>query len=148
MSYNEYVGEKLNALLQKNIEAKQGFLKAAEKMENPAIQSFFNNKARERKDFARQLEAYLNQLNIESKEEDSIKSKVHRTWMDIRTLVSSDQEEAVLEEVIRGENAILEKYREILDNESVPSTTRNFLNAQMNKIETGLEIVEKMEAVR
>ncbi len=148
MSFNNTVGEKLNALLQKNIEAREGFHKAAEKMENPAIQSFFNNKSRERNTFAHQLESHINQFNVETEDDDGLKAKAHRTWMDIKTMLASDQEEAVLEEVIRGEKAIIEQYEEVLEDTAMPLPTRNLVTTQLNTIKSGMEIVEKMEATR
>jgi uncharacterized protein (TIGR02284 family) len=148
MSYTKNVSDKLNILLKKNIEAEQGFIDAAEKMENPAIKSFFNNKSKERGLFAFQIKSQIIQMNEEFKDEDGLKAKAHRTWMEVKSLLTTDKEEAVLEEVIRGEKYLVSEYEEVLKDVTMPLSIRNMLTVQLNKIKSGLEIVEKMEAVR
>ena len=68
-------------------------------------------------------------------------------WMDIKGFLSLDSEESMLEEAIRGEKAAVEEYQEIINDTSLPSSTRDILVSQKNKIENGLQNIKSLENI-
>lgn len=101
-TYTEEVGEKLNDLLERTFDAQKGFKKAAANTEHRGLKSYFESKAQQRYDFGHELKTEIISFDQKVDKGDSFAGKAHRTWMDIKALFASDNEEAMLEEAIRG----------------------------------------------
>jgi len=125
MKYTEKISNKLNELLEKNYDAEKGYLNAAENVESPKLKIFFKNRASERSQFAKELRTEILVHGQIPEDDGSFKGTMHRNWMTLKSLFSSNDEEAILEEAIRGEKANLEEYKEILlDDVFAPSTKK------------------------
>jgi uncharacterized protein (TIGR02284 family) len=106
--------DKLQELVQINIDAHDGFEYAASKLENMTIASFFEQMAAERRAQADEL-AGLVQFNGETPDRSgSFAAAFHRTWMGIRDSVAGSSDYAVLAEAERGEDSIKAAYEEAL----------------------------------
>lgn len=146
-TYTEEIGNKLNAILAKTYDAEKGFKKAAENIENPSLKNYFNSKAEERYTFGHELKTEIRSYNQEVDKGGSVAGTAHRAWMDIKALFSLDDEESMLEEAIRGEKAAIDEYQEVINETSLPSSTRAVLEAQKNKIENGLKNIKTLENI-
>lgn len=144
-TYTEKVGEKLNDILEKTYDAEKGFKKAAENTENVALKSYFENKAKQRYDFGHALKSEITSFGQKVEKGDSFTSKAHRAWMDVKSMFSSDDAEAMLEEAIRGEKAAIKEYDEVLKDTSLPSSTSSVLRSQKVAIENGLSNIKTLE---
>ena len=144
-TYTEEVGEKLNDLLEKTYDAEKGFKKAAEHVDNPALKSYFKGKAQQRYDFGHALKSEIKSFGQEFDKGGSLTGKAHRTWMDVKALFSSDDEEAMLEEAIRGEKSAVEEYDDIISDSSLPSSISTLLKNQKQAIENGLSTIKTLE---
>ena len=146
-TYTEEIGNKLNDLLERTYDAEKGFKKAAENIENQSLKNYFKSKAQERYSFGHELKEEIRSFNQEVDKGGSLKGSAHRTWMDIKALLSLDDEESMLEEAIRGEKTAIENYNDVLKETSLPSSTRALLESQKNKIENGLNKIESLENI-
>ncbi|MGB7395411.1 MAG: PA2169 family four-helix-bundle protein [Pricia sp.] len=144
-TYTETVGKKLNELLESTYDAERGFKKAAENVDAGNLKGYFERKAQERYDFGHALKAEIRQFGQEVDKGDSIKGKAHRSWMDLKDLFSSDDEEAMLEEAQRGEESAVEDYDDILSETNLPASTENLLKTQRNQIMEGLNKIKSLE---
>ena len=144
-TYTENVGNKLNDLLEKTYDAEKGFKKAAENTDNKLLKQFFSRKAQERYDFGHALKHEITSFGQEVDKGDSFTSKAHRAWMDVKAMFSSDNEEAMLEEAIRGEKAAVEEYEEVLKETTLPPSTETLLTKQKQTIEQTLSTVKRLE---
>ncbi|TXD85202.1 PA2169 family four-helix-bundle protein [Subsaximicrobium wynnwilliamsii] len=147
-TYTEEVGKKLNELLEKTYDAEKGFKNAAEQIEHPALKSYFNQKAQERYNFGHELKTEIKSFGQEVDKGGSLTGSAHRAWMNVKALFSGDNEESMLEEAITGEKASVEEYNEVLQETSLPSSTRSILNSQKQTIETGLSNIKNLEDLR
>lgn len=146
--FSESTENKFNDLLEKAYDAEKGFEKASENVESTRLKSFFNQKAIERRNFIQELRAELVANGLEITENDgSIAGTLHRAWMDVKALFSTDNEESMLEEVRNGEKAALEDYDDILEDENLPPTTVNVLRKQRNAIESSYRKANYLEDV-
>ncbi|MBT8290907.1 MAG: PA2169 family four-helix-bundle protein, partial [Muriicola sp.] len=59
MKYSEKISNKLNDLLILTYDAKRGYSLAAEKVENPAVKSFLEDKANQRFNFGQELKSEI-----------------------------------------------------------------------------------------
>ncbi|PKV50212.1 uncharacterized protein (TIGR02284 family) [Aquimarina sp. MAR_2010_214] len=147
-TYTEEVGNKLNNLLEKTYDAEKGFKKASENVNHSSLKNYFNQKAQQRYDFGHELKTEIKSFGQEIEKGGSITGNLHRTWMDIKSLVSGDNEEAMLEEAIRGEEASIKEYNEVLSETSLPPSTQVVLTTQKNKIVSGLSGIRTLEDLK
>ena len=109
MKFTEKMSNKLNELLEKNYDAEKGYKKAAENVENTQLKNFFNEQAQKRYDFGHEIKSEIKNYGETPDKGGSTTGAMHRTWMDIETAFSSNNEETILEEVQKGEKAVIEK---------------------------------------
>ena len=147
-TYTENVGKKLNELLEKTYDAEKGFKKAAENVEHTALKTYFNQKAQERYNFGHELKSEIKAFNQDVDKGGSLTGKAHRAWMDVKSLFSSDDEESMLEEAIRGEKSAIEEYNDVLSETTLPTSTKTLLTSQKSTIENGLSNINTLEDLR
>ena len=141
-TYTEQVGNKLNNLLEKTYDAEKGFKKAAENVENNSLKSYFNQKAQERYEFGHELKGEIKSFNQDVDKGGSLVGDAHRAWMDVKKIFSSDNEESMLEEAIRGEKSSVEEYNEVLNETSLPLSTKNVLENKKQPLKMGYLILK------
>lgn len=143
--YTDKLGNKLNDLLEKTYDAEKGFKKAAENAKHAGLQSYFSNKAQERYNFGHQLKSELRNFGQEPDKGGSVAGAAHRTWMEVKSWFSADDDESMLEEAIRGEKASVDEYQEVLNETALPNTTKQLLESQKNSIQQGLFNIKRLE---
>jgi len=147
-TYSEKVGNKVNSLLERTVDANKGYEKAAENVENIALKGYFKKKATERGMFTDQLKSVLRTYNQGAKKEDgSIVGSAHRAWMDLKSTFTSEDSEAMLEETIRGEEKAVEDYQDILAETSLTPKTKEIIEGQLSIIKSSLSTVKKLEDI-
>ncbi|WP_081210650.1 ferritin-like domain-containing protein [Salegentibacter sediminis] len=144
MKYPEKIAEKLNRLLEKNIDAEKGYRFASENVKDPQLKAFFTERAEERYDFIHRLKSEIRNFGEMPKEKSSLTGDMHRTWMNLKTTLSTNKAEPALEEAVRGEKIAIEEYKEILDDPEVPASTANILLKQKNDIVAALNKVKSL----
>ncbi|WP_179351981.1 ferritin-like domain-containing protein [Winogradskyella vidalii] len=147
-TYTAEVGNKLNDLLEKNYDAEKGYTKAAENVNHSGLKNFFNRKAEQRRVFGHDLKSEIKSFGQEVDKGGSVTGSAHRTWMDMKSWLSQDNEESMLEEAIRGEKTTVNEYSEVLKETSLPSSTKSILMSQKNNIETDLAEVKSLESLK
>ncbi|MDN3492347.1 ferritin-like domain-containing protein [Winogradskyella bathintestinalis] len=147
-TYTKEVGNKLNGLLEKNYDAEKGYHKAAENTDHTGLKSFFNRKAEQRRTFGYDLKSEIKSFGQEVDKGGSLTGSAHRAWMDVKALFSSDDAESMLEEAIRGEKASVDEYNDVINDTSLPSSTKSILMSQKNHIETDLSNIKSLENLK
>ncbi len=145
MKYTEEVSERLNDLLEKNYDTEKNYKFAAENTKNPELRAFFNERAQERYDFGHELKSEIRNYGESPDKGSSFSGDLQRTWMNLKTNLSSNKEEALLEESARGEKAAVEEYNEVLKDKNLPPTTESILRNQRDAITAALNKVRSME---
>ena len=138
MKYTEKISNKLNELLEKNYDAEKGYLSSAENVDNTRLKIFFKTRASERSQFAKELRTEILSYGQIPEDSGSFQGTMHRNWMSLKSLFSANDEEAILEEALRGERASLEEYAEILKYEDFAPSTQKMLEEQHQKIQAAI----------
>ncbi len=142
---NKEMQDSLQELLQKNYDAEKGFKQVLEKAENPQLKSWMKKQAVQRSHFATEIDGELRKLNVEPKESGSVSGSAHRVWIDVKTALSMDKDESILEECIRGEKASVSEYEETLNNSYWTPNVKSMLTEQKNKVQASLSTVKRLE---
>jgi uncharacterized protein (TIGR02284 family) len=137
--------DNLQGLLEKNYDAEKGFAKAMQNAKNENLKNFLKQQAAQHNRFANELTNELRNLNEQPKESGSTTGDLHRTWIDIKSAVSGNDDEAVLEECIRGEKASVEEYEETLKKNTFPAPIESMLTKQADEIRQTLSKVRNLE---
>lgn len=145
MGYSEKVSNKLNALLEKNYDAEKGYRYAAENAQDPQLSAFFMERAQERYDFGHALETEIRTFGQNPDKSSSLAGDAHRTWMNLKTTLSANKDEAALEEAVRGEKVAAKEYEEVLKDPEIPASTANLLLKQKNQIVASLNKMKGLE---
>lgn len=138
--------DKLQDLLQLNIDSSNGFREAAELVDDAEIAAMFRRHAEERKRQADELQAYVELNDEKPKDEGSVRAAMHRTWMNVRSSLQDDQK-AVLSEAERGEDVIKHAYESTLK-ETAGSAVNDVLQRQYAQVKTTHDKVRQMRDAR
>ena len=138
MKYSEKISNKLNELLVKNYDAEKGYLNAIDNVDSDRLKMFFKRRASERSEFAKELRTEILQYGPVPEDSGSFKGAMHRNWMILKSTFSSNNEESILEEAIRGEEACLEDYNEMLKERDLPPTLDAMLLKHRNAIQSAI----------
>jgi len=139
--------KRLNELITKNYDAEEGYKKAADLVAGDTqLQQFFKDQAQNRYDFGHALKTEIKSVGGEVDKGTSVTGDLHRAWMTIKDTFSSNDSKAMLEEVVRGEEAAVEEYRDILDEATLAPTTQSLLQKQVASVQTALSNARSLDA--
>lgn len=127
--------EEIEEILEKNRDAEKGFAKAADNAKSAVLKTYFKRKSNDRRDFNSKLIAEIRTAYTDFDVDGTFTGTVHRAWMDVKALFSSDNDESMLEESIRGDKAAIDEYDDVLEYSNLPVGLRTILNEQRVKIQ-------------
>ncbi|MEH6656522.1 ferritin-like domain-containing protein [Leeuwenhoekiella marinoflava] len=143
-SHDETVAS-LQELLEKTYDAEAGYKEALKKAENVHLKNYLKERAVLRNRFATELSDALIRLDEKPKEKGSTVGDLHRTWMNIKQAFSTDKDEAILEECIRGEKASVEEYEEVLQKKPYRPEITNIITSQKREVAQSLSNIKTLE---
>lgn len=123
----------LQELIQINVDSRDGCRQAAQDIDDMTISQMFLQMADEREQQATQLSQYVELNNEEANRAGSFAAALHRSWMSLRELLSTDNTYAVLEEAERGEDQIKAAYEHAIK-ETAGSAVNDVLLNQYAKV--------------
>ena len=139
---------KLQGLLEKNYDAEKGYKKALEDADDGQLKTFLKQQAVLRTRFATELDKEIRDLNETPKEKGSTTGDMHRAWIDFKTAFTSNDDEAVLEECIRGEKASVKEYEDALNDQMFPPKIKAVITHQVDEIKANLHKVKTLEDIK
>lgn len=105
----------LKKLLAINIDSNKGFEHAAKIVEDPSLQTFFNEMAATHLHNADELRRYVTISGEDPHTGESFSNRMHRWWLDLRQTVAGGGGRKVLEDAETGEGHIIHCYEEELE---------------------------------
>lgn len=123
----------LQELIQSNIDSRDGYRQAAQAIDDVTLSSAFEQLALERDAQADELARYVAWNGETVRREGSVAAAIHRTWMSVREMLTTDDRYAMLSEVERGEDSIKSAYEDALKN-TAGSAMNDVLLQQYSKV--------------
>lgn len=148
MKTKEEVSDKVNELIEKNMDAYKGFKKASENTENIHLRDYLMDQATDRKTFADELLVKLKSYNPEwdVDAQGSAAATLHRTWINLKSILTGSSDKSILEECMRGDRASVEEYEEFLKNySSVSPEINSLIQKQLENIVDSLDNQFRLE---
>lgn len=134
---------KLQQLIRINIDSEQGFDEAATQIADSRIADLFTELSGQRSQYATELQDYVQWNGETPRDKGSYAAAFHRTWLDIRSMLSGGDSHAVLSEAERGEDQIKKAYEDALL-ETAGSAMNDVLTRQYASIKKGHDRVRDL----
>lgn len=136
----------LHKLIELNKDSDRGYKEASENIDDPELKTILYRLSQQRAEFRGDLEDILHKdYKDDANPSDSFLSKLHRSWMDFKTSLSSNDNEAVLEECVRGEKHSIDTYEDALK-DKLPAYIEEKVNDQLRLIKGALNQIQEFKA--
>lgn len=145
---HDEIVESLQNLLEKNYDAEKGFKKAIENTKNHSLKNYLKHQAVKRNRFVTEIDFELRSLDAKPKESGSVTASIHRAWIDLKSAIAGNDDEAILEECIRGDKASVEEYEDVLEKHKLPTKIQQVVTEQLEDIHKTLNEVKRMEDLK
>ncbi|OPA99073.1 aldehyde dehydrogenase [Pseudomonas fluorescens] len=105
----------LNDLIETSKDGQEGFKTCAEDIKHPELKALFVKRSTDCATAAAELQTAVRALGGDPEDSGSVSAALHRGWVDVKSLVTGKDEEAVLNEAERGEDHALKAYKEAIE---------------------------------
>ena len=126
---NDDVISCLNNLIETCRDGQEGFREAANGVERSDLKSLFSEFSQQRAEFTGVLQELVRSLGGDPENEGSVAGAIHRGWIDLKSAVTGNDEEAILKECERGEDSAKNNYAEAME-ENLPSHIMDIVRQQ------------------
>jgi uncharacterized protein (TIGR02284 family) len=134
----------LNDLIETCSDAENGFKTAAEGVKDPHVKSLFQRYARQRGEMVRELQEEVRKLGGNPEQGGSVSGSLHRGWMNIKSLVTGSDDNAIIAEAERGEDVSKAAYAKALT-EDLPAGVRTLIQSQAEIVKLAHDEVRALE---
>ena len=123
----------LNGLIETCKDGQEGFKDAAEGVDRSDLKSLFFEFSQQRAHFAGELQSLVQTLGDDPETSGSFTGALHRGWINIKSAVTGKDEQAILNECERGEDAAKAAFKEALE-EPLPTYISDVVKNQYDSI--------------
>ncbi len=140
----------LNHLIAIAEDGKEGYKNAAADVKDLFVKNLFEKYSNQRSSYIMRLQEEVKKLGGDAENSGGPLGALHRTWMDMKSIVTSGDTNAIIKACITGEEAAVKNYREALKDESMTGFVKLMLEEQLYGIEQAiseirLKITEEKE---
>jgi uncharacterized protein (TIGR02284 family) len=137
----------LNNLIETSKDGEKGFHTSAEDIKNPEIKAYFLSRSSECATAVRELQAEVRALGGDPENSSSAAGTVHRLWVELKAAVTGKSDEAILNEVERGEDHALKAYREAQQKsveKALPPSVTSLIQRQLAGVQANHDKVKAL----
>ncbi|NKJ42167.1 ferritin-like domain-containing protein [Novosphingobium sp. SG720] len=127
----------LNGLIATTFDSLKGFDDAAEHADSTRYAAIFAKFAQERTQVAQALQAQVRVLGGDPEDGATLLGAAHRGFMDLKQALLGRNDQAIIEEVERGEDHIKAKFEYALDDTELQSGTRDAVREAFLSVQAG-----------
>ena len=117
---NDDVISVLNNLIETCEDGVKGFRDAARAVGNPRAKEVFDTRVEYIERAESDLKAAVRRLGGDPEDRGTTTGALHRGWLNLRAAITGNDDEAIIAEAERGENAAVERYENALEKELPP----------------------------
>jgi len=127
----------LNGLIATTIDSVDGYRTSAQDVENPRFAELFTARASERSSVAEQLRAEVKRLGGNPEDDGTILAAAHRGFVNLKAAVTNRDDQAIVNEVERGEDHIKAKYEAALKDDNLSPQSRSLVETAYSSVKSG-----------
>jgi uncharacterized protein (TIGR02284 family) len=139
----------LNTLIATTIDSVTGYENSAEDIENSRFAEIFRTRASERQRVVSELQNEVRRLGGEPEDGGSFMGKTHQRFEDLKAAITGGDDQAIVNEVERGEDYLKEKFETALNAGTLSGESRSVVencyqsvregHDQMSQLKHGME---------
>jgi uncharacterized protein (TIGR02284 family) len=126
----------LNDLIEVTLDSADGYREAAKDAGSTSYRETFTRRAHDRQQIAQRLQEQVRALGGVAEDDGSVLAAAHRVFLAIRDRMS-EGDEAVIQEVERGEDFILEKFDDALADVALSAVVADAIRIAYGSIRSG-----------
>jgi uncharacterized protein (TIGR02284 family) len=127
----------LNGLISTTIDSVDGYRAAGDDTEAGRFATLFNDRANERAQVAEKLKAEVARLGGNPEDDGSLLAGAHRAFMGLKEIVTGKDEQAIVNEVERGEDVIKARYEKAMADTELSPTTKALITDCYSSVKQG-----------
>jgi uncharacterized protein (TIGR02284 family) len=139
--------DQLKDLLTTSNDATEGYQEASESVKDTELKSLFLAQARQRGEFAMELQREIQALGGDADQGTSLISNLHRAWISIKSTFTTNEDKATVQECQRGDQSALETYGRVLAETDLAVSTRDLLLRQKDSIESAHTAMSRLAQI-
>lgn len=144
---NEKSIENLKHLLSICNDGKEGYKTAAEDADSAELKTLFSMYSIQRAEYEMQLKKAIHQLGGDpDNDTGGPVGALHRVWMDIKTAFTKNDDKAILNACLTGEESALEAYDKELQDPGISPEIIEILAVQRNGVADCLKNIEALKS--
>jgi uncharacterized protein (TIGR02284 family) len=146
METNQKVNDVLNDLIRINHDRAEGYEKAIKQLSvnDNELKVMFRRYASESRDYANVLSAEVVSNGGKAADSTTVSGKIYRAWMDVKTAMSSNENQSVLEACEYGEDAAQKAYKQALEGDvQLSAGIRDIISRQRTNLKTAHDEVKR-----
>ncbi len=126
---NDTIISTLNDLIETSKDGEEGFRTCADDARDTTLKTFFSNRAQSCAAAVIELQDMVRAYGGDPETRGGLGGALHRRWVDIKSLVTGRNDQAVLKECERGEDVAVASYRRALE-KNLPAEVRSLVERQ------------------
>ena len=143
----EVIFKKVDTIIEKNHDAVEGYKHALNHVTSPTLKKVFSERQEQREKFHDELVEVMQAHNYSAPDHGTKEGAMHRIFLDVKSTLSSEQQQAVIEECQRGEKDLLEEYEDLLSHNDLPTDVREFVTKHKKALEKTMEELEHLHEI-
>lgn len=144
MATNDDTISTLNNLIETCKDGENGFRTAADGVKKSELTTLFNTYAQQRARFAAELQAEVRRLGGDPEQTGSVAASLHRGWINIKSVVTGEDEAAIIAECERGEDSAVANYQEALK-ANLPADAQSVVQRQYTDVKAAHDKIRDMK---
>jgi len=132
----------LNDVLEYLHDSYNGYQECAKTVCNKELEELFKMLSTDREKMIKELEGEIQSFDQTPIKQGSVLGFMHRLFVDLKNLLTGGDNEAIVNEVKRGEHLLITHYESALEDENLPGNLQMLLKRQLNSIRENLKKVE------
>ena len=135
----------LNTLIATTIDSVTGYEDSAKNIENERFREIFRGRADERQQVVEELRSEVRRLGGDPEESGSFLGKAHQRFEDLKAVVTGRDEQAIINEVERGEDYLKEKFETALNSDELSGETRAAVERVFQSVREGHDQMSQLK---
>ncbi|URW74753.1 PA2169 family four-helix-bundle protein [Sphingomonas donggukensis] len=127
----------LNGLIATTLDSVDGYQEAAKDTENSRYASMFTDRANERRQVVTDFQSEVRRLGGNPEDDGTILAGAHRVFLDLKASITGQDDQAIVNEVERGEDHIKAKFEAALKDTDLSPETRAAVERGWGSVKQG-----------
>ena len=135
----------LNTLIATTIDSITGYENSAKDIDNQRFAEIFRQRADERQQVVQQLREEVRRLGGNPEDDGSFLGKTHQRFEDLKAAITGQDEQAVVNEVERGEDYLKEKFETALNSDTLSGESRAVVERCYQSVRSGHDQMSQLK---